>query len=67
MGAKGVGHPIGFMGSLSDTLTSFIPTRVQGVQGCNCDQTFISSVIGNIQFFRISDKVNYYRLLSLNL
>ena len=47
-------------------LIHFISTRVQGVQGCNSDNTVISSVIGNIQFCIISAKVNYYRLLSLN-
>ena len=30
-----------------------------GMQGCKSDNTVISSVIGNIQFCRISAEVNY--------
>ena len=66
MGAKWAGNPIGFMGSLSDTLKLIYLNTGAGVQGRNCDNTVISSVIGNIQLCIISAKVNYYRSLYLD-
>ena len=58
MAAKGAGNPIELMGSLSDTLNLIYLNKSAGVQGCNSASTVISSVIGNIQFWRISAKVN---------
>ena len=73
LGAKGAGNPVGFMGSLSDTLNLIYLNKGAGgggggggggVQWCSSDNTVISSVKGNIQLSWISAKVNYYRLLS---